>query len=284
VRQYDLQGTAGLIAYFGNVVYQFTLKDAIGRCLVPYDYYVHTVPFTSDEFEEWAELSRKLAENSWRSDDAHSGTSQLDPYLQVLLNQRRRLVEQAELKLQVFASAIAKEDLPHLKHTLVYASDKGRDQLRNVNRILMDTLGLKVHQVTQEETSTGYLAEEILSNFATGSGLQVLTAMRVLDEGVDIPEVERAYFLASTTVERQWIQRRGRVLRKCERTSKRKAIIHDFLVIPPPTASPVANRSECVSLLRGELKRALEFCQLADNAGHPDGAMAVLTELSTRYL
>ena len=69
-------------------------------------------------------------------------------------------------------------------------------------------------------------------SFQSGT-LRVLTAKRVLDEGVNVPEITTAYILASTTVERQWVQRRGRILRKCAALEKPYATLHDFLVLPP---------------------------------------------------
>lgn len=280
VRQYDAEGTASLLTFFGGVVFRFPLEEAIGKCLVPYDYHLHPVPFSSDEYERFVELSRRLAANGWRF-EKENGES--DHAIDALLRERRLVVEQAQFKLEVFRGAICAENLPHLRHTLVYASDKGRAQLHSVNALLMDDLRLKVHQVTEQETSQGVLAQSILDNFASGHSIQVLTAMRVLDEGVDIPEVERAYLLASTTVERQWIQRRGRVLRRCPRIGKTKAYVHDFVVVPPDGVDSAADRSALQPLLRGELTRAGEFAKLAANAGAPGGPVNLLTGLIKRW-
>jgi superfamily II DNA or RNA helicase len=281
VRQYDPTGTAGLLAYFGDVVFQFTLADAIGRCLVPYYYHLHEVPLSETELEEWMALTSKLRASGWhRAADNIGGA--LPQHVQRLLSGRRRVIEQAENKLDVFDRELSKIDRRALKHTLVYASDKGRAQLSTVNALLMDRHGLRVHQLTQEETSEPGRAARILSDFSRGDGIQVLTAMRVLDEGVDIPEVSTAHILASTTVERQWVQRRGRVLRKCSRIGKETATIHDYIVVPPAT-SGIAAPPEIAGLLRGELERAREFATLSLNAGAEDGPLRTIADITHQY-
>jgi superfamily II DNA or RNA helicase len=281
VRQYDEAGTQGLLDFFGEIVFRFTLEDAIGRCLVPYDYYLHPVSLTEDELAEWLELTDKLRALGWQFAGEESA-ERLPAPLQRLLNKRRLILEQAEGKVAQLRELL-RSSPKEIKHTLVYVSDKGRRQLTEVNRLLMDELGIRVHQLTQEETARRRLAEGLLESFRRGEAIQVLTAMRVLDEGVDIPEVSKAYILASTTVERQWVQRRGRVLRKCPAINKSSAEIHDFLVIPPEHISPAAFGPDVVALLKGELARAMEFARTARNAGTPDGALATIKPIVERY-
>jgi superfamily II DNA or RNA helicase len=249
IRQYDDVGTQGLKDYFGEIVFSFTLKEAIGKCLVPYNYYVHVVELASDELEEWLELSQKLKSMGWKfTDNQGSDSSKIPLALQRLLNRRRRILEQASGKIASLHDNLRIKNPKEIKHTLVYASDKGRDQLTNVNRMLMDDLNLRIHQVTQEETGRNNLTQVLLSSFAKGD-IQVITAMRVLDEGVDIPEVSTAFILASTTVERQWVQRRGRVLRKCSRIDKQIAYIHDFLVVPARNVDLVVFGNDILKIL-----------------------------------
>jgi superfamily II DNA or RNA helicase len=138
-------------------------------------------------------------------------------------------------------------------------------------------MGVRFHQLTAEETSQPALAAQLLAAFATGQ-LQVLTAMRVLDEGVNIPEIETALIVASTTVQREWVQRRGRVLRKCPAIGKRSATIHDFLVLPP-----ALDEGDVRGMIRSELARVQEFAILASNAGAPAGAYRVLQDVLNRF-
>ena len=111
----------------------------------------------------------------------------------------------------------------------------------------------------------------------------MLTAMRVLDEGVDIPEVSTAFILASTTVERQWVQRRGRVLRKCRRINKQFAHIHDFLVLPSPDVDPDLFGRDVLKIIKAELERVMEFAKLSSNAAAPDGAFLPIKPIIERY-
>ncbi len=100
--------------------------------------------------------------------------------------------------------------------------------------------------------------------FAEGE-LQGLVAIRCLDEGVDVPETRRAFILASSTNPRQFIQRRGRILRRS--AGKGFAEIYDFIVKPSEEeidpASPIFPTAR--SLFRRELGRIWEFAGLAMN-------------------
>jgi superfamily II DNA or RNA helicase len=270
IRQYDEEGTEALLAFFGPVVFRFSLEEAIGRCLVEYEYYVHPVYLTEREMEEWNELTAMIKRNSWRSGDGKP-----DEYLTKLLRDRRALLEMAEGKIATLAALLAKEDLGNLRYTLIYATDKGPEQLDSVNKLVRDE-GLLFHQLTAEETANREQTKRIIASFQRGE-IQVLTAKRVLDEGVNIPQICKAYILASTTVERQWIQRRGRLLRTCSAINKSYSVIHDFLALPPGTEEGLD--SDARGLVRSELRRAQEFARLARNAGRPDGPLAMIDKM-----
>jgi superfamily II DNA or RNA helicase len=120
---------------------------------------------------------------------------------------------------------------------------------------------------------------ELRRRFAAGD-LQALVAIRCLDEGVDIPETERAFLLASTTNPRQYVQRRGRVLRPSPSTGKRRAYVHDFLAVPPPGAVEERLWETERRLVARELERVVEFAQLAVNG---PVAMDKLGDLRQRY-
>lgn len=271
IRQYDAEGTDALFAFFGAVVFQFTLEEAIGRCLVEYDYFVHPVTLTPDEMDQWYEITYKIKQNAWRQDEGKP-----DEYLAKLFRDRRVLLETAEGKIAQLSSLLGKEDKRSLKHTLVYTTDKAPAQLETVNRLLQDK-GFLFHQLTSEETRNRALIKRVIRSFQDGE-IQILTAKRVLDEGVNIPQICKAFILASTTVERQWIQRRGRLLRICSAIGKTHSIVHDFLALPP--AIDEGLDQDARALVRSELRRAQEFASLARNAGRADGPLAVIDKLS----
>lgn len=270
IRQYDEEGTAALQGFLGPVVFEFSLSDAIGNCLVEYDYYVHGVELREDELDRWQELSETIRAHAWKFEEPGGP----DDYLQKLLRDRRAILENAENKIDRFEMILDREDLSNLSHTLVYTSDKNPGQLNAINRVLRNRR-VMFHQLTHLETAKKDRGQRILDAFAEGT-LQVLTAKRVLDEGVNIPQIRRAFILASTTVERQWIQRRGRLLRRCEEIGKTHSEIHDFVVLPPRrTALDV----DTEPLVRGELERIKEFARLAQNAGRRDGPLRAIDQL-----
>lgn len=269
VRQYDDEGTAALFSFFGPIVFRFTLKEAIGRCLVEYDYYVHPVELTPDEMDEWYDLTSKIKANAWRQEDGRP-----DPYLAKLFRDRRLILETARNKIAALDTALAQEDPLSVRHTLIYASDKAPQQLVEVNA-LVKARGLLFHQLTYQETASREQTARIIRSFQEGT-LRVLTAKRVLDEGVNIPQIEKAFILASTTVERQWIQRRGRLLRTCREIGKTHSEIHDFLALPPDIDNV---DDEARTLIRSELLRSQEFASLARNAGRDDGPLSIIHRL-----
>ena len=268
IRQYDEEGTEALLDFFGPIVYKFTLEQAIGTCLVPYDYYVHPVELNDLELDRWYALTERIRKIAWMDDESPG------LFVQKLLRDRRAILENAENKIQALAEVLGQEDLRTLGHTLIYASDKAPDQLDRVNATLRD-LGIRFHQLTSEETGDRKRTNQILDSFQRGQ-LQVLTAKRVLDEGVNIPQIQKAFILASTTVERQWVQRRGRLLRKCDQIGKTHGEIHDFVALP----SRLSNLDrDARRLVESELKRVQEFARLARNVGLPGGPLETIEKL-----
>lgn len=270
IRQYDDEGTEALFDFFGQVAARFTLDEAIGRCLVEYDYYLHPVYLSESEMAEWFDLTGKIKQNTWRSDGGEP-----DEFLSKLLRDRRALLETASGKITMLKSLLDKEDTRKMQHTLIYTSDKGPAQLDNVNRLLRDG-NILFHQLTAKETAHRDKTKRIIGAFQDGE-IQVLTAKRVLDEGVNIPQICKAFILASTTVERQWVQRRGRLLRTCKAIGKTHSVIHDLLTLPPRMEDGFD--PDARSLVRTELHRAQEFARLARNAGRPNGPLALIDKM-----
>ncbi len=270
VRQYDEEGTEAIFKFLGPVAFRFSLKEAIGKCLVEYDYHVHPCHLSKNEMDKWYDLTEKIKKSAWRTENGKP-----DDYLAKLFRDRRELLETVQSKIDVLSSLLDKLNLNGLKYTLIYASDKGPEQLWQINHLLRDR-GLLFHQLTAEETANHDKTKQIIQSFQEGE-IQVLTAKRVLDEGVNIPQICQAFILASTTVERQWIQRRGRLLRTCNAIGKTHSIIHDFIAVPPEMKSELDTDTR--ALIRSELSRIHEFASLARNAGRADGPLKIIDEL-----
>lgn len=270
IRQYDHEGTRQLFEYFETEEYPaftFSLNDAIRvGCLTPYRYHIHQVPFTDDELEKYSELSEQLARAGYGLDDGVD--LGLTERQKQLLRERRGLIEQADGKIHSLRELLT-PDASTLSHTLIYCSAKAvkpphqQRQIELAREVLRD-LRITTHMYTSVETSRQD-SRDFLNLFAEGH-LQTLLAMKVLDEGVDVPAAHRAFLLASSTVEREWIQRRGRILRNAP--GKTIADLHDFLVIPPDYDHPSSS-----SLTRSELRRAEHFARDAANY-YDDGGPA----------
>ncbi len=271
VRQYDDVGTAGLVRFFGEVVFRFTLQQAIGKCLVEYDYHLSPTYLDEGEMDRWYDLTARIKQNSWRSE-----VGKPDDYLAKLFRDRRELLETSSGKIAALDRTMDHVDLGKLRHTLIYATDKSPRQLDEINALLRRR-GVAYHQLTATETGDRAKTRSVIAAFQAGD-IQVLTAKRVLDEGVNIPQIRRAYVLASTTVERQWVQRRGRLLRTCSAIEKTSADITDFLALPPRMDTAGLD-DDAKALVRSELKRVQEFGALARNAGSTEGPLALTAKL-----
>ena len=275
VRQFDPDGTDRLFEYFGGPpVFEFSLRDAIASgCLVPYRYYMHVVKLNSAEMEYYEDLTMQLAKAGFMIDD-DGRTVGLTQRVERLLRRRRALVEQASSKLNALEQILKGMNPSSITKTLIYTSGKETvpnmtKQITLVNRMLQN-LPITSIQLTSQETGSSR-ARAILSSFGTGD-YQILTSMKVLDEGIDIPQTDTAFLLASSTVRREWIQRRGRILRNAP--GKSVAHLHDFIVIPPDAGTPSG-----ASLLRSELRRAYEFADLAENEFDAHGPNSTIRNL-----
>ncbi len=267
-RWFDPEGTARLFRYFGEVIEpRLTLKRALElKVLVPYRYVPILIELDEDERDRYLELSAKIAK-LWNIDDQEAGS------VKYLLLERSRLVASARNKLVALRS-LGQTSLKDHGHLLVYCGDGTVEsavdagvarQVDEALRILGSELGMRMSRYTSDEGLEE--REELRIQIDTGA-LQGLVAIRCLDEGVDIPSVETAVILASSSNPRQFIQRRGRVLRRFP--GKESATVYDMVVVPPTEA--VVGESER-TLLRKELIRFVEFADLAINSGEARAAI-----------
>jgi ERCC4-related helicase len=88
--------------------------------------------------------------------------------------------------------------------------------------------------------------------------------MKCLDEGVDIPSAKTAIFCASTGNPKQFIQRRGRVLRKYGNSV---ANIFDMFVLPSPgyTNGNINDNIYLKTMIERESSRIADFLALSNN-------------------
>lgn len=261
-RWYDDEGTDHLLRYFGGkVVFKFGLSEAIGEFLTEYYYYPHLVFLEHDESEKYYEITRKLS----KFYGLNEKSSELNEGAQSLLIERARILSSARNKLVKLNELM--RDKRDSSYNIIYCGDSKVDdekQIDAVINILGNELDMKVHTFTSREDSN--LRKKLLDRFENGD-LQALVAIKCLDEGVDVPATQNAYILASSTNPREFIQRRGRVLRK--HPKKKYSYIHDFIVIPRPLeelkyVEPSIFNIER-KMIKRELQRFIEFADLAKN-------------------
>ncbi len=285
-RHYDEVGTENILDYFGDILQpEFTLKEAIDcGALVHYLYYPILVELTESESEAYLKLSRAIARKLlYQSQDRLPTAEEFDsPDLAPLLMQRARIIGAAANKLTALKTLML--DRLDTSHTLFYCGDGNSDstqQLAAVTQILGNELGYRVNTYTAATSLPD--REQLRQQFESGA-LQGLVAIRCLDEGIDIPTIKHAVILASSTNPRQFIQRRGRILRPDP--GKDRATLYDMVVLPPQfdasrsslrQGDPLAIER---NLLKKELRRLIEFADLADNAA---SARTQLLALQKRY-
>ena len=270
-RVYDIVGSNQIYLFFNsfppNYTYRFTMKQAIEQeILCKYNYYPLFVSLTDDEMDKYTKITNQFR----RFIDFDTGKYKDEA--KNLLMKRKRVIHKAQnkkLKVAELLDNLNKEN--RLNYTFVfvpegyepdYAETDSYD-INNEDIHIIDEYGdmFKKLNYRYHKYITGLDdAPGILKNFAEGD-IQVLLAMKCLDEGVDIPRAENAIFISSTGNPRQFIQRRGRVLRKCE--GKEMAQIWDLIVTPPNIYDDNSDLES--NMFKAEVKRILNFAALAEN-------------------
>ena len=279
-RQYDESGNQRLMDFFGckdNYTFEYSMAEAIEKgALCRYYYYPHIVRLTEVEMVQYVEISTKIVKIMGFKD------AESQEILQRLLLKRKRIIHKAENKKTVFEEIVKDrmQEKGSLKYTLVYVPEGNKpdnneadifdktdvieideDSLHLIDEYTRIVRDIDSHIIVRQFTSDSSDREPMLKDFAEGE-IDVLTSMKCLDEGVDVPRSELAIFCASTGNPRQFIQRRGRVLRTHK--DKHVAVIHDLVVVPDNCFSEESFELE-KNLVAGELKRVRDFAMLSEN-------------------
>lgn len=285
-RQYDEEGNKKIKDFFNNnegYSFEYSMKEAIDKGdLSRYYYYPHVVRLTENEMLEYIKVSKQIAKfYNFSSEEFKS-----DSILTALLLKRKRIIHKAQNKQEVYTNILQKqfEKTGNLKYTFVYVpegnepddfhesdlfikSDNIRENEESIH--LIDLYTKIVREIDDKVTVSSFISstdnkDELLNSFSEGV-LDVLTSMKCLDEGVDVPRAELAIFCASTGNPRQFIQRRGRILRK--HADKKYAFIHDLVVIPEISPGSDSYKLER-NLFKSELKRVNNFAELSENSSY----------------
>lgn len=240
-----------LMKFFGGQVFDLPIEIALEKkFLVPYYYkpiYVYATENEEDRF-------RKA---SWVIGSFFKNGKCIDPEgLARALRNRLRIISMAQAKIDALENFI--NQIEERDHVVVYCGD-GRlyddsgDEIRHINHVkrVLNSMDYKASQFTASENMTERM--ELVDAFNKGE-ISALAAIRCLDEGINIPSIKSALILSSNDDYREFVQRRGRILRLYD--GKESAVIYDVVVLPS---------NEMTEWAKIELRRFHEYAKLSLN-------------------
>lgn len=277
-RKFDEIGNNAIQTFFNDkppYIVSYSMEEALNiGWLCKYTYYPHIVKLTDQELEKYKEISLQLVRMGMF--DKETGTFRSTPEIERKLLERKRIIHKAANKLDAFKSILEEEfrKRKNLKYTLVYVPEgvesnfdetdysiETDEENKLINEYTRAVSNTDDSVMVKQFTANSSNREQILKDYEEGK-IHTLTSMKCLDEGVDVPRSELAIFCASTGNPRQFIQRRGRVLRLHK--DKIHATIHDLVVVPEVNAEEGSFEMER-GLVKKELERVVDFANLAMN-------------------
>ena len=241
------------MAWFGGRVYNLPIEYALDKgYLVPYSYHPIFVDATEQEEEEFVNTIRRMA----ACFNPQGVLINVEEFIK-LRRRQLRIISMAEEKTRLIDSIL--EQISDKDHFICYCGD-GRlfddegNELRHIQFVKrrLDAHGYRPAQFTASENMVKRM--DIVERFNSGD-LTALAAIRCLDEGINIPSIKSALILSSNDNLREFVQRRGRILRKHQ--DKKAAKIFDVLVLPSTNTPRIA-------LI--EFRRYYEYARLAINS------------------
>jgi len=279
-RIYDPFGTKAMEDFFNDsepYAYSFSMERAIDEgVLCQYKYFPHLVSLTPQEKAEYVRLSKRLITLF----DFKKGEFKKSDLVEKLLLARKRVVHKAKNKLETTHDILQEhyQEKGDLKFTFVYVPEgfsttedeelvEDEEELRLINQYSLTIGNINPKIIISQFTSNTKDKDEILKQFQRGN-IHVLASMKCLDEGVDLPRAEFAIFCSSTGNPRQFIQRRGRVLRK--HPDKHLAVIHDLVVVPDFEGTEMDGDTFKMErkLVQKELERVAHFAFMSINRSY----------------
>lgn len=276
-RKFDETGNQAIQEFFNDeppFIVSYSMEEALNiGWLCKYTYYPHIIRLTDQEMEKYKELSLQLLRMGMF--DSSTGEFKSTPQIEMKLLERKRIIHKAANKLEAFKAILRSEfdTRKNLKYTLIYVPEgieanfdetdysvETDDERSLINIYTEAVLKCDDSIMVGQFTSNSNDRDRTLNDFEKGE-LHVLTSMKCLDEGVDVPRSELAIFCASTGNPRQFIQRRGRVLRLHD--DKTHATIHDLVVVPEIADESTFEMEK--GLVKKELERVVDFANLAMN-------------------
>ncbi|CAM1341658.1 DEAD/DEAH box helicase family protein [Tenacibaculum aestuarii] len=267
-RIYDPEGTLAIDNFFNDsppYTYNFSMEKAMEfGFLTGYKYYPLIVELTEEEFEEYSLISKRLLKYF----DFKNGVFRDDPMVEILLLRRKNIIHKAHNKIDLFSTVVQELKKTNKdKYVFAYIPEGYTNNEEGESTKILNEYLKRVHKDFPETKMNSYTSEDqdlndILKGFEEGK-IEILFAMKMLDEGVDVPRAEVGIFASSTGNPRQFIQRRGRLLRKHK--DKAYSTIYDMVVIPKLESYSDDFFNIEKSLVRNELNRVAYFSSLSMN-------------------
>ncbi|PGH40554.1 MAG: DNA repair helicase [Candidatus Nephrothrix sp. EaCA] len=273
-RKFDEEGNGAIENFFNDkspYVVSYSMKQALQvGWLSQYTYHPHVVSLTKTELKKYIKISNQLLMHI----DPKTHTYKKSTLVDMLLLTRKRIIHKAVNKIDAFTKILRSEfrKKGNLKYTLVYVPEglepdynktdiETEEDISLINEYTMAVSTTDDSLMVKQYAASSINREQILKDYEEGK-IHVLTSMKCLDEGVDVPRSELAIFCSSTGNPRQFIQRRGRVLRLHK--DKTHAVIHDLVVVPEISIEE-SNYNMERNLVKKELERVVDFSNLAMN-------------------
>lgn len=275
-RWFDDDGTLSVFDYFGRVVFEFSLKSAIeAGYLTHYIYKPYFTLLTDEELDKYEAETRKVSRAYYSS---QNDAKRQEMYT-LLCIKRQKIIRNATNKLEVLKKILIENRA--LKHCLIYCSP----QQINAVQYILNEMNIIQHKFTEsegtrpEERFKGKTERDVLIEQFSAGVFHALVSMKCLDEGVDVPPAKTAIMLDNSGNPREYIQRRGRVLRKYP--GKEVAVIYDIIVEPKIRPSmPVELRELERKIISKELARYRDF---ADSASNSQECLAIMKNIEAMY-
>ena len=260
----DEEKTKILLNWFGGKVIDFPIEKAIGKYLVNYEYHPIFVYATEEDETKFAKYTQMMLS----AFDSKSGKIIDEEKFTIGYRGRLKAISMAEEKLENISKIF--NEIEDKDHTIIYCSDgkvnTEQEEIRHLEHVLslinnsILPLGpsVKASKFTATEDINTRL--QLIDNFNKGK-INYLVAIRCLDEGINIPSIKSALILSSNDNYREFVQRRGRILRLYTdpdtHQEKQKSDIYDVIVLPS---------TENKSFIEIELRRFYEYSRLALNS------------------
>ena len=295
-RIYDDEESKGIGVFFDDkppYVYSFPMSKAIRENrLCRYYYYPKVAYLNEEEMGLYAYYTKKLV-CLWDADKKRFSNKK---EAETIMMNRKRIIHKCDDKLRVYKEILQEIGADKLKYTFVYAPQgkytkigdmddvqlSEEDDITFIQKLLDETKSVypRLHCNSFTSKDNKETRANLLRSFADGT-LDILLAMKCLDEGVDVPRAEIGIFTSSTGNPREFIQRRGRLLRK--HVEKKYSYIYDIIVIPDTISRESSFSSMESNLVRSELRRVAYFATLAQNCRANNGAYEVLNDIAHHF-